>query len=429
MKKSTRRSVLRILAAASFVVTGGIVSQTSAHATSDPNEGIPLDFKDLQNLNECLTATQTFCISNFGIDLNNDGVFEKPAANSGLKFTAYISGVRGEWNSPTLVYSVLLNGKPELAPVVPVGTAITFSLNTGLFEPTPELLTDNDVRNFDVSFVDGKWVTSGTFRTTSKTFAMQGIDPKTNMIVYNKNMEDWVSRFGGIQFYEKPSIMRNARRGLWVSSNASVINELKFFPKTMTWEVLLGGPARKVNGSVNELTYSTFLPDTFIQYAYGTTADVLVNALTTTRTDGDVTRVVTNKISRVTSPIPGIIITIPDIRLFGTVVTKQSVERVSRSFSSNPRIRIKPKQRLLSSPKLQRVRALGGTQIQVTGQAVRGSVRYQAMCSQGLNTVFATSKRPVVTVDVGATGAWKCQIRGAQRVGGRWSRSLTVNVP
>jgi hypothetical protein len=177
------------------------------------------------------------------------------------------------------------------------------------------------------------------------------------------------------------------------------------------------------------LTYSTFLPDTFIQYAYGTTADVLVNALTTTRTDGDVTRVVTNKISRVTSPIPGIIITIPDIRLFGTVVTKQSVERVSRSFTSNPRIRIKPKQRLLSSPKLQRVRALGGTQIQVTGQAVRGSVRYQAMCSQGLNTVFATSKRPVVTVDVGATGAWKCQIRGAQRVGGRWSRSLTVNLP
>ena len=428
MKQSFGKKLARIVVATALMTTVSALPQSGVKASSDPNEVIPADMRGTYNsLNNCTVAKPTFCVSNFGIDFNNDGVFESPSPSSGIVLQAYLFGVVGS-NAASLSYFVYANGSQELAPIIPTGTAITMTINTGSFEPNAELQTWNDVENFSVVNVDGKWTTTVTMRTTSYTYGEEGVEPKTNRLVYTKNLKDYQSIFSGAQFFEYPSTMREARRGMWVSSNASIVNEVKFLSKTLTWEVLLAGPARKVNGAVNALTYSTFLPDTFIQYAYGTTPDVLVNALTATRTDGDITLKVATSIKRVTSPMPGIVITIPDIRLFGTVVKKQSGIRPSVSFSMQPKLRIRPKNSLLRAPTLRKTAALEGQQVRLTGLPVRGATKYQAMCSQGLKTSFATSRKPVVIVNVGAPGKWSCKIRGVQRIGGRWSKGQSVTL-
>jgi hypothetical protein len=429
MKQAFGKKFARSVIVTALVTTVSFLPHSNVRASSDPNEGIPVELHGkYASFSNCSVAKPTFCISNFGIDFNNDGVFETPSPTSGISLQAYIFSAGAPWNTPSLSYTVYVNGSQDLAPTIPVGTAITMTVNTGTFEPNPELITDNDVESFSVTNIEGKWTTTATMRTTSKTHGEEAVEPKTNRLIYTKNLKDYGSVFNGVQFYEKPSTMREARRGIWVSSNASIINELKFLAKTMTWEVLLAGPARKENGAVNALTYSTFLPDTFIQYAYGTTPDVLVNALAATRTDGDVTITVATAIKRITSPVPGLLLTIPDIRLFGTVVKKQSGIRPSVSFSVQPRIRIKPKNPLLKAPTLRKTAALEGQQIRLTGLPVRGATKYQAMCSQGLKTTFATSKKPVVIVNVGAPGKWSCKLRGVQRIGGRWSKSQSVTL-
>jgi hypothetical protein len=50
------------------------------------------------------------------------------------------------------------------------------------------------------------------------------------------------------------------------------------------------------------------------------------------------------------------------------------------------------------------------------------------MCSQGLVNTFAKAKSPSVTVKGLTPGKWNCKIRGAKKLGGRWSSKIGVTI-
>jgi hypothetical protein len=423
MNHAPRQLFRRLLVAFGLVAMSSVLTHSIANAASDPLFGIPATYKDYQEFPACSATVSSLCIVSFGIDLNNDGVFETPAENLGIKFNAWLFSIKG-WNTPGLSYEIRVNGDQELSPIVPAGTAATFAINTGAFKPSPSLFTGADISLFDVNQVDGNWITTGTWKTAGYTFALESSD--NGVIEYNKSKKDYTSVAQGVQFYEEPNTLLESKKGMWVSTNASTTGEIQFNAATMTWNVDLGGPARKVDGSVNALRYSTFLPDTFIQYAYGTTPDVLSTALTMTRTDMDVTTKVDATITRIDGPVPGLIINLPDIRLYGVVVSKKSVHAMGSNYSASPKIRIAPKTPLLRAPSILKVSRRSSTTARVVGRSVYGATSYQAMCSQGLVNQFAKAKGPTITVKGLTAGKWNCKIRGAKKLGGRWSSKMSV---
>lgn len=425
MFHNVRSRIHRILLALGLLAMSSMITHSVASAAADPLAGIPATYKDYQSFPACSAAVTSFCIVSFGIDLNKDGVAETPDPNLKIALSAYLFSIK-DWNTPSLGYEIYVDGSQELSPTIPAGTVLTFAVNTGAFKPSPSLFTAAEVLLFDVNQVDGNWITTGTWKTAGYTFALQSSD--NGVIEFVKNKRDYISTAGGVQFYEEPNTLLESKKGMWVSTNASTTGEIQFNAATMTWNVELGGPPKKVDGTINVLRYSTFLPDTFIQYAYGTTPDVLSTALTMTRTDKDVTTKVDATITRVEGPVPGLVITLPDIRLYGTVVTTKSVHAMGSSYSSQPKIRISPKAPILRAPTILKVSRVSSTAIRVVGRPLSGATSYQAMCSQGLVNTFAKAKSPSVTVKGLTPGKWNCKIRGAKKLGGRWSSKIGVTI-
>ena len=397
----------------------------AARAAEDPLAGIPATLKDYDEFPLCSATVTSFCVKSFMIDMNNDGVFEVPPATLPVKFTAQMFSMK-DWNTPSLSWQLWANGQQELHPVIPVGTPASFEVNTGAFKPTPSLFTEDDVVSFDVSQVDGNWITQATVKTTSYVFAL---NCENDGCRNPKSQRDYISTSQSVLFYEKPTPTSVAKHGMWVSTNASVTGELVFAPSTMTWSIDLAAPAKKLDGTPNEIRYRTFIPDTFIQFGYGTTADVLASALKLTRTDMDITTEVSATITRVLLPRPGLLISLPDIRMYGTVV-KKSVQSMGVRYMSAPTLKISPRAALLKAPTLLGVK--GSSQAKtarVTARGVYGATKYQAMCSNSNSSVFATAKSPTVTVKDLPAGKWTCQIRGVKKLGGRWSarKSITLS--
>lgn len=421
------RKVL-VLALVSFPVA---LPQGASVVSANPLDGIPSTYKDYENFRKCSNSVTTFCIESFTIDLDGDGTFEEPAQNSGITFEAWIFSIK-DWNTPSLDYRITVNSNRELSPTIPVGTASKFAINTGAFKPSPSMLAMAEVIDLDLNQVAGNWITSGTWKTTSHTDGDRGND-SGGRIHYNKNLRDYVSIASGVHFYEEPNTLTASKRGMWVASNAGMIEELRFNTATMTWNIRIAGPSRKQNGAANILTYKTFLPDTFIQFAYGTTADVLSGALAMTRTDGGTTRSVNATITRVTNPIPGLIVSFPDIKVFGTIISEKSVQsssiRPSARFSANPTLRISPKRALLRAPSLQQTNRTSATSIRVVGSSVSGARGYQAMCNQGLDVRLVNSKSPRIRVSELSEGRWTCKIRARGTLAGKWSKTKKVTLP
>jgi hypothetical protein len=409
---------------ASVIVATVLLSgPATATAASDPTADIPSSYKDYQEFPMCDTTVTTFCISSWGIDLTNSGTFTIPASSTGITFKAWLFSI-AEYKTPSLAYELRVNGQQELAPTIPLGTAFQFVINTGAFKPSPSLFAKAEVQDFDVANENGNWITKGTLKTSSTAFAL-GCEADANCS-NPRNQIDYQSFAQGVQFYEEPNLLLDAKRGMWVSTNAAVTGEIQFDRLTMTWSVDLSGPAKKADGSVNTLRYSTFIPDAFIQSAYGTTADVLANTLVTTRTDASVTTTVAATITRVTSPQPGLLISMPSISLAGTSTSSQSVRSMASRYSTAPKIKIKPKSTLLNAPKNTRATRLNATSARVSTTPIRGAKKYQAMCSKGATSVFATSRRPLIKVSGLSKGSWKCSIRGVQKIGGKWSTAVRL---
>jgi hypothetical protein len=415
------RRVPRII---SLVTATVLVSlPTAASSASDPTAGIPSSYKDYQEFPMCDSTVTTFCITAWGLDLDNDGTFTTPANSTGITFNAWLFSI-AEYKTPGLAYELRVNGNQELFPVVPFGTAFQFAINTGTFKPSPSLFTQAEVQDFDMTFENGNWISKGTFKTSSWPFAL-GCEADANCSNPN-SQRDYQSFSQGVQFYEEPNLLLESKRGMWVSTNAAVTGEIQFDRELMTWSVDLSGPARKADGSVNTLRYSTFIPDAFIQFAYGTTADVLANTLVTTRTDGSVTSVLPATITRVTSPQPGLLISMPSISLAGTSAASASVRSMASRYSTAPKIKIKPKSALLNAPSNARAKRLNASSAQISSSPIRGAKKYQAMCSKGATSVFAMSRKPSVRIKGLTRGPWKCSIRGVQKVGGKWSTNLRL---
>ena len=395
---------------------------TAARAADDPMAGIPATLKDYEEFPVCSATVTSFCIKSFTIDMDNDGVFETPPATLPVTFSAWMFSMK-DWNSPSLSWEMRANGQQELHPVVPVGTPASFEVNTGAFKPTPSLFTKDDIVSFDVSQVDGNWITQATVKTTSYVFAL---NCENDGCQNPKSQRDYISTSQSVLFYDKPTPTILAKHGMWVSTNASVTGELVFLPTTMTWSIDLAAPAKKLDGTANEIRYRTFIPDTFIQFGYGTTADVLASALKLTRTDMDVTTEVSATITRVLLPRPGLLINLPDIRLFGTVVQK-SVHSMAVRYMSAPTLKISPRTALLKAPTLLGVKGSSKAKTaRVTARGIYGATKYQAMCSNSSRSVFANAKSPNVTVKGLTAGKWTCQIRGVKKLGGRWSARKSV---
>lgn len=419
---SKKISLWRGLVSGTIAVTL-LALPAAANSATDPIAGIPPTYRDYQEFPACNADVTTFCIASWGIDLDNSGTFTTPAADTYITFNAWIFSI-AEFNSPGLSYELRVGGAQELAPTVPLGTRFQFAINTGAFRPSPSLFTQAEVESFDVVNDNGNWITTGTFRTASWPFAL-GCEADSNCSNPTNQM-DYQSFAQGVQFYEEPNILRNAKQGMWVSTNAATTGEIQFDRSTMTWTVELSGPARKADGSVNTLRYSTFIPDAFIRSAYGTTADVLATSLATTRTDASTTSSVAATITRVTSPQSGLLISMPSIGLSGTGATSQSVQSAARRLSTAPKIRIKPKNSLLRAPGGVRATRLDSKSMRITASPVRGASKYQAMCTRGSASVFATARTPNIRVRGLSKARWSCSIRAVKRVGGKWSTNVRV---
>jgi hypothetical protein len=430
MFTSRPHSLRRLFAVVSILTASAVIPHSVVSAAEpDPTEGIPATYKDFDQFPACSASVTTFCIASWGLDLNNDGVFETPDANRNISFTAWIYSIK-DYKTPGLVYELEVHrpsGVPafqELAPEIPVGTAVTFAINTGAFRPSPELFASSDVDHIDINQVNGNWITTGFIRTYSYTAAM-GCEEDCN---HPTSTYDYHSYAQGVFWYESPSTLRDSKRGMWVSSNASNTGGLVFNEKELTFSVDLLGPAKRPDGTDNILKYSAFLPDTFIQFAYGTTADVLATSLSTTRTDFGVATKVLSSATRVTGPIPGLLISMPDIRLNGAPVSSQGVHSAALRYSTAPTLKIKPKTSLLRAPSIRSASRASSASVKVVGTSVSGATSYQAMCTQGIVTKFANAKTPTITVKKLTSGKWSCKIRGVKKVGGRWSDKLFVKL-
>ena len=429
MSETLSHRLRRLFAVVGILAASAVVphSITSA-ADPDPTADIPASYKDFDQFPACSATVATFCVASWGVDLNSDGVFETPNASLNISFKAWLYSIK-DYKTPGLVYELEVrrpSGVPafqELAPEIPVGTAASFAINTGAFRPSPELFASSDVNHIDVNQVDGNWITTGIIRTYSYTAAI-GCEDDCN---HPTSTYDYKSYAQGVLNYESPGTLRDSKKGMWVSSNASVTSGLVFNQTDLTFSVDLLGPAKRPDGTDNILKYSAFLPDTFIQLAYGTTADVLATSLSTTRTDLGVTTKVTSTATRVTDPIPGLLITMPDIRLYGTAVTSQGVHTTALRYSTAPTLKIKPKTSLLRAPSIRSATRASSTSVKVVGAFVSGATSYQAMCTKGVVTQFAKAKTPTITVKNLTKGNWSCKIRGVKKVGGRWSDKLNVN--
>jgi hypothetical protein len=97
-------------------------------------------------------------------------------------------------------------------------------------------------------------------------------------------------------------------------------------------------------------------------------------------------------------------------------------------YSTAPTLKIKPKTSLLRAPSIKRATRTSSTKVKVMGASVSGATSYQAMCTKGIVTKFATAKTPTVTVKNLTKGKWSCKIRGVKKVGGRWSSKLSVRL-
>lgn len=404
-------------------------STTSVANAADALDGIPSWYRDFQKFPACSASVASFCIQSWGVDINRDGVYETPDPSLHVSFAAWVYNIE-KGKEPSLVYELEVNREDgstnfqELAPEIPVGTSATFSINTGGFEPTASLFASSDVSYIDVQQVNGNWITTGVIQTFTHTAAIGcEIDCEHPTKTY-----DYDSFAQGVLWYEKPSALRDSEHGMWVSSNASVTGQLNFDATTLTFSVDLLGPAKRPDGTDNILRYSAFLPDSFIQYAYGTTADVLATSLSTTRTDFGVTTSVKATATRVTSPIAGLLVSMPNIRLSGAPVAAQSVHASGSRYSTTPTLKIKPKNSLLRAPTIHRVIRASSTSVRVSGSPVSGATGYQAMCSRGIITHFANAKSATVTVKDLVPGAWSCKIRAVKKVGGRWSANLVTHV-
>ena len=419
---SMTRRVFRGIASSALAII--VLSlPTVATSATDPTAGIPPSYRDFQEFPMCDSTVTTFCVVSWGLDRDDSGTFTTPDVGMGVTFNAWIFSI-AEFNSPGLGYELRVDGQQELSPTVPFGTRFQFAINTGAFKPSPSLFTQAEVESFDIVEVDGAWVTSGIMRTSSWPFAL-GCEADSNCSKPT-NQRDYQSFAQGVQFYEEPNLLRDAKRGMWVSTNAAVTGEIQFDRQTMTWTVDLAGPARKADGSINTLRYSTFIPDAFIQSAYGTTADVLARSLAATRTDASVTRAVSATITRVTAPQSGLLISMPSISLTGSAVSTQQFASASKRFSTAPKIRIKPKSALLRAPGGVRVRRADAKSVRVSSSRVSGATRYQAMCTKGATSVFATARTPNIRVRGVTKGTWRCSIRGIKKIGGKWSTSLRI---
>ena len=417
----------RLVLLAAIVALGAVgISSKSVSAISDPMAGIPSTLRDYQEFPRCSGDVTTFCVKSAEIDLNNDGVFEPIGTNGVITFSAWMFSL-AEWKRPSMSWELRQNGGQELSPAVPVGTASTFEINTGTFRPTPSLFTQQGVEFFDIYEENGSWITKATLRTSSYVV---GMNCSWSSDCDNpKDLREYKSFGQGILFYSERSALEDSKHGMWVSTDASSTGELQFNQSTMTWTIDLAGPAKKSDGSPNYVKYNTFLPDAFIQYAYGTTPDLLARNLIMTREEKDETIAVTATITRVLTPKPGIIISLPDIRFFGEVVKKTGLHAMGTSYSTSPQFKIKPKSPLLRAPAL-----LSATRnnvkktARIIGSRVTGASRYQAMCTKGAAAQFGTSKTPSVLVQGLTSGTWKCQIRGISKLGGQWSKRANVSI-
>lgn len=424
MNSFRQKAVASILAVTLAVSVVGM--SPSAQAIDDPTFGIPADYQDYEVFPLCDQGVTTFCVEAWGVDLTSSGRFDIPAESSGITFNAWLFSIK-DFKTPSIAYELRLNGNQELAPTIPAGTPFQFTINTGAFQPPPTLFTQADVQNFEIRQENGSWKTSATLKTGSWPFAL-GCETDGDCL-RPTNQIDYQSFSQGVQFYESPNALLAAKTGMWTSTNAAVTGSIQFDRQTMTWSVALSGPARKADGTENTLRYTTFIPDAFIRLAYGTTADVLATTLVTTRTDDDEVAVLPATITRVTSPQPGLLISMPTIRLSGVTTSRQSVMSYSGNrYSTAPTVRIRPKNVLLSAPRGQKVTRRNSRSVRISSSPVRGASKYQAMCVRGANTITRSSRKPNISIVGLSKGKWNCYIRGVSKVGGKWSNKVRVKI-
>jgi hypothetical protein len=413
--------LLRTLVAFLFLAALPVAS-AQAKIGEDVKALLPPTTSNYYEFDDCNQSTKTFCIETYGIDVDGDGTYTTPDIYSPINMRAWLFDLSSDM--PGLGWELNVANNQELDPLVPVGTRLKVRINTGGFRPNPNLFATAKIIDFAVFEENGNWITTSTFETIPYSSMLDcDSDPDCDK---PKNRRDYRSFAQSILRWDDPSPTTEAQANMWVATNASTVYELQFDREKLEWSVLLLSPLTKADGSRNEVMYESFIPDTAISFLYGTTADLLARNLTVTRTEMDVTTAVKASITRLLEPVPGILISIPDIRFNGKVVEKKSkiaTSAVGRSVK--PEIRVSPKKPVLPEPRNVRVRASKGSAV-VSSSTVRGAKKYEAMCSRGAQAILTKGAAPSITMKGLTPGKWKCQMRSLGSLAGNWSAPVTV---
>ena len=373
----------------------------------------------------CSDVVLDLCLEEFLVDYDSDGSFTEPREEDNIdpKVSAFdiASGF------PNLVFDIRINDwTQELDPALPVNTPIQLVVNTGDWEPSHVLRSTWRNEAFSMSKIDGKWITTVSFRTNNYSFALDctpwdGCDDPKSRLEYRSYAQ------GVIWANQYPDANTAFFNGMWVSSNSTGSSDPYFNSETLTWTIETAGPALTLDNTPNVANFSAFIPDAAIVGVYGADPASMATQLMATRTDGAISTTQTAVITRVTEPEPGILISIPAYSFANAAaipLSSRGLRTVSSDFTV-PVLKIKPRYKLLKAPTaFVATKAVKSAKLK-SGKVV-GALSYQGSCTQGKTVRFGKATTPSIVVKKLTSGKWTCKIRAVKKLGGTWSVPKSV---
>lgn len=400
-------------------------------ALSSPAKALTVEMPaQWENFPYCSDANANeMCIVSFEVDDDNDGNFDAIGDSDELSANAYVFDIKDDDASFALYINYL--GNQELSPRLPLGSKIKVEINTRDWKPSSQAFSTSKINMFQQVEENGEWHTTMGMETISMAFAtncyQEGCDDPQDRIDYESKADFLLFNLDSQTAYDR------LFDGMYISSNATSTIWPSYSSETMSWTVDTAGPRTTAGGDENIAYFNAFFPDSAIIAAYGADPASMIGVFKVLRKDGNATVEQEVSISRVSEPVPGILLEIPaysfasnDVVAPLTGLKTKFAPLAGRDYTS-PVHKIKPKTKLLAAPTLRSAKNAGGKAV-LSGNTVAGAKSYQGVCIKGSKLKYSTSKNPKVTVKNLSSGNWKCRIRGVKKVGGKWSNQINVKI-
>jgi hypothetical protein len=424
MRSSSRTFIITL---ASLTAIAGLLTPATALV---PRTALPANNAEFP---KCADAgVDQMCYTNFSVDDNIDGTFDDAMSDEHLTVHTSIFDKTAQ-DTANLQVAFWSDGYGNLAPRLPVGSHIRIDINTRGWRPSQQGTGNGKVVYFWQEQVAGDWITH--LELVTAHFSLANEDGSVFTEDSQADFFLWDSSEWG------PRVLFN---GMWLASNSQNFTwPPSYDANTMTWTIQTGGPALNHDGTQNLASFQAFFPDSAVINAYGADPTSLTGVFKAERLDGSKTATEVLTITRVTSPVRGILLEIPAfsfssnstpplpfsarVRFNATPATfGKSVSPYAVSYK-NPRHVIKPAKKLLAAPSL--TSAVGGTsKATLHSTKVAGATSYQGVCTKGPKVRYGKASKTTVTVSGLTAGSWSCRVRATNKIGGKYSAAKKVTV-